>query len=70
MVIADPNSQLLRVTELTKHFPGAKALDGVHFDVRPAEVHCLLGQNGAGKSTLIKVLAGAHLPDSGAGTTK
>ncbi len=65
MVIADPNSQLLRVTELTKHFPGAKALDGVHFDVRPAEVHCLLGQNGAGKSTLIKVLAGAHLPDSG-----
>ncbi|WP_433890433.1 sugar ABC transporter ATP-binding protein [Streptomyces sp. CA-111067] len=50
---------------ITKEFPGARALDGVDLDVEPAEVHCLLGQNGAGKSTLIKVLAGAHQPDSG-----
>ncbi|WP_240675118.1 sugar ABC transporter ATP-binding protein [Cellulomonas endophytica] len=50
---------------IVKHFPGAKALDGVDLEVRPGEVHCLLGQNGAGKSTLIKVLAGAHRPDSG-----
>lgn len=56
---------LLRVTALHKSFPGAKALDGVDLDVRAGEVHCLLGQNGAGKSTLIKVLAGAHQPDSG-----
>ncbi|WP_229734680.1 sugar ABC transporter ATP-binding protein [Cellulomonas carbonis] len=50
---------------IVKHFPGAKALDGVDLEVRPGEVHCLLGQNGAGKSTLIKVLAGAHRPDAG-----
>ncbi|GAA1176560.1 sugar ABC transporter ATP-binding protein [Ornithinimicrobium humiphilum] len=50
---------------IVKHFPGAKALDGVDLEVLPGEVHCLLGQNGAGKSTLIKTLAGAHRPDSG-----
>lgn len=65
MVKADPQAPLLRVTDIIKHFPGAKALDGVGFDVRPGEVHCLLGQNGAGKSTLIKVLSGAHQPNSG-----
>ncbi|MCC6496607.1 MAG: sugar ABC transporter ATP-binding protein [Propionibacteriaceae bacterium] len=56
---------LLTASGVVKHFPGAKALDGVDFDVYPGEVHCLLGQNGAGKSTLIKVLAGAHKPDAG-----
>jgi ribose transport system ATP-binding protein len=50
---------------IVKTFPGVRALDGVDLDVRPGEVHCLLGQNGAGKSTLIKVLAGAHQPDEG-----
>ena len=50
---------------IVKTFPGVRALDGVDLDVSPGEVHCLLGQNGAGKSTLIKVLAGAHRPDSG-----
>jgi len=65
MVTADPSTPLLQVTDLIKHFPGAKALDGVDFDVRPGEVHCLLGQNGAGKSTLIKVLSGAHQPGGG-----
>jgi len=50
---------------IVKTFPGVRALDGVDLDVRPGEVHCLLGQNGAGKSTLIKVLAGAHQPDGG-----
>ncbi|MWK33620.1 ATP-binding cassette domain-containing protein [Actinomadura sp. J1-007] len=50
---------------IVKEFPGVRALDGVDLDVRPGEVHCLLGQNGAGKSTLIKVLAGAHRPDAG-----
>ncbi|MFD5322495.1 sugar ABC transporter ATP-binding protein [Streptomyces sp. NPDC127092] len=50
---------------ITKSFPGVRALDGVDLEVRPGEVHCLLGQNGAGKSTLIKVLAGAHQPDTG-----
>jgi ribose transport system ATP-binding protein len=50
---------------IVKDFPGVRALDGVDLDVRSGEVHCLLGQNGAGKSTLIKVLSGAHQPDSG-----
>ena len=50
---------------IVKVFPGVRALDGVDLDVRPGEVHALLGQNGAGKSTLIKVLAGAHQPDEG-----
>ncbi|HEY0637359.1 MAG TPA: sugar ABC transporter ATP-binding protein [Pseudonocardiaceae bacterium] len=53
------------MTGIVKTFPGVRALDGVDIEVRAAEVHCLLGQNGAGKSTLIKVLAGAHQPDSG-----
>ncbi|MFC9972371.1 sugar ABC transporter ATP-binding protein [Spirillospora sp. NPDC127200] len=56
---------LLRMRGIVKRFPGVRALDGVDLDVRPGEVHCLLGQNGAGKSTLIKVLAGAHRPDEG-----
>jgi ribose transport system ATP-binding protein len=56
---------VLRLTEVVKTFPGVRALDGVQLEVRAGEVHCLLGQNGAGKSTLIKVLSGAHRPDSG-----
>lgn len=56
---------LLHMRGIVKHFPGAKALDGVDLEILPGEVHCLLGQNGAGKSTLIKVLAGAHTPDTG-----
>ncbi|MFF6773229.1 sugar ABC transporter ATP-binding protein [Streptomyces sp. NPDC012637] len=56
---------LLTMSGITKSFPGVRALDGVDLEVRPGEVHCLLGQNGAGKSTLIKVLAGAHQPDTG-----
>jgi ribose transport system ATP-binding protein len=50
---------------IVKHFPGVLALKGVDLDVRPAEVHVLLGENGAGKSTLIKVLSGVYPPDSG-----
>jgi ribose transport system ATP-binding protein len=55
----------LRVQDIVKTFPAVRALDGVSFDVRPGEVHALLGENGAGKSTLMKVLAGMHAPDSG-----
>jgi ribose transport system ATP-binding protein len=61
---SDGNS-LLRMRGIIKEFPGVRALDGVDLDVRAGEVHCLLGQNGAGKSTLIRVLSGAHVPDSG-----
>ena len=61
-MMAEP---LLAVEGLSKTFPGVQALKGVDFDVRPGEVHALIGENGAGKSTLIKVLAGAHRRDAG-----
>jgi ribose transport system ATP-binding protein len=55
----------LEMRKIVKRFPGVLALNGVDFDVRPGEVHVLLGENGAGKSTLIKVLSGVYAPDAG-----
>ncbi|HEY1274873.1 MAG TPA: sugar ABC transporter ATP-binding protein [Thermoleophilaceae bacterium] len=59
------DAPVLEVRGLVKQFPGARALDGVDFDVRSGEVHCLLGPNGAGKSTLIKCVSGAVEPTEG-----
>ncbi|MBN2511141.1 MAG: sugar ABC transporter ATP-binding protein [Spirochaetales bacterium] len=51
---------ILEVKNLTKDFPGVRALDDVNFSVRRGEIHCLCGENGAGKSTLMNVISGVH----------
>jgi ABC-type sugar transport system ATPase subunit len=56
----------LRVTDLTKGYPGVVAVDGASFDISAGEVVGLLGKNGAGKSTVIRILAGTVHPDAGA----
>src|SRR5271165_568582 len=59
------NRPILKMTGISKRFPGVLALGDVHLEVGPAEIHALLGENGAGKSTLLKVLSGAHAADAG-----
>ena len=59
------SESVLELRRIAKAYAGVRALRGVDFDLRPGEVHALLGENGAGKSTLIKVVTGAHAPDSG-----
>ena len=56
---------LLRMSDITKTFPGVKALDHVSFELQAGTVHALMGENGAGKSTLMKCLFGIYAKDSG-----
>ena len=56
---------ILKLTGITKRFPGVLALSGVDFTLRRGEIHALMGENGAGKSTLIKVLTGVYRKDAG-----
>ncbi len=63
--MAEERTPLIELKNITKIFPGVKALSDVCFTVYPGEVHALCGENGAGKSTLIKVMTGAHGADGG-----
>lgn len=54
------NDYILEMKNITKTFPGVRALDNVNFQVKRGEIHCLVGENGAGKSTLMKVLSGVY----------
>jgi len=68
MASENPTTQreyLLEMTNVSKSFPGVKALDNVNLKVRPHSVHALMGENGAGKSTLLKCLFGIYKKDTG-----
>lgn len=56
---------VLSMEDITKSFPGVKALKNANLELRKGEVHVLLGENGAGKSTLMKILGGVYTKDSG-----
>ena len=60
-----PAEFILEMKNITKEFPGVKALNDVSIRVRPGSVHALMGENGAGKSTLMKCLFGIYTPDIG-----
>ena len=63
---ADDGAQLpIALRAVSKSFAGIKVVSSVSFDMRPGEVHALMGENGAGKSTLIKIMAGLHQADEG-----
>ena len=55
-----PSAVILKREDISKTFPGVKALSHVTFDVRENEIHAICGENGAGKSTLMKELSGVH----------
>ncbi len=64
--VADARQRpVLKMTGISKRFPGVRALEDVHLEVGGGEIHALLGENGAGKSTLLKILSGAQAADSG-----
>ena len=56
---------ILELHNISKLFPGVKALDDVSFDLKRGEIHGLMGENGAGKSTFIKIITGVHTPETG-----
>ena len=56
---------LLEMKNISKEFPGVKALDNVSLTVKRGSVHALMGENGAGKSTLMKCLFGMYVKDTG-----
>lgn len=63
--VTNSNDVILKLENVVKIFPGVKALDGVHLEVKKGEIHALCGENGAGKSTLMKIISGAYDITSG-----
>ncbi|HCD46285.1 MAG TPA: D-xylose ABC transporter ATP-binding protein [Lachnoclostridium sp.] len=59
------SNYLVELKDVTKRFPGVVAMRNMSLQIRPGEIHGLIGENGAGKSTLIKVLTGVHIPEEG-----
>jgi len=58
-------NNILKIKNISKSFSGVRVLSDIEFDLKPGEVHAIVGENGAGKSTLIKILSGAYERDSG-----
>ena len=61
----EENQVILELKNISKFFPGVKALDDVNFRLKKGTVHVLCGENGAGKSTLMKIIDGIYKPDKG-----
>ena len=60
-----PEQYVVELKHVTKKFPGVVAMRDMHIQIKPGEIHGLVGENGAGKSTLIKVLTGVYVPEEG-----
>src|SRR5260370_16913321 len=56
---------ILKISGISKRFPGVQALQDVAFEVQQESIHAVIGENGAGKSTLMQIIAGVHQPDAG-----
>ncbi len=63
--MSEVNQDIIVMTDISKSFPGVKALEEVSFNLKRGEIHALVGENGAGKSTLIKVMTGVERQDRG-----